>query len=844
MFFGRNRSQSVTLSNYNFRAKKFLNKRGLCDTCTFVDDGYKPAKFEYPEDQDWLKAKHRILLYPSSNEDKFLQRKMKNPVPRASGPRDDKDDDDFHMNFDWKGKRGSFGIFETTNLSGGRESVHPLRLLYPKTQENWMPNSTRNSQANIWIHNGDYSAYPHARRARASSGFMVNSKSMDYKPAKYDLEDDENDWLTSKHRILVYPSSSEEAFLRRKMTNPVPKAFGPRDVDVKKLPLDKRSYEWKGRRGSVGDYETNDVDKQNFYPLRLIYRKTSATSTEEVSNDNHSGEYFEGKDLGSKWRRYKCEEKEGQFGEYETVNYAPNGDIYPLRLWYSKSSENYVSADDGEESETDNPKLEKRCYEWKGKRGSIGDFETLAPSSSMSSIFPIRMLYPKPSSKLANSSSKTRSFNDMNNSQESEVTWNGSDGRTSKLDERCDGWKGKAKRGSLGLFETMCSSTKPVRRLLTSRSKSWPRSDIGRIIKIIKKKKKASRSRSICSRIENNIENEDIETSSGTISPLPSFHKDDAMDSESNIPVIRLTSSEKDLGDKPLMMPPPNKLEIPELEKRSYNWKGRRGSIGEFETIDSSQPTPVSSIYPLRMLYPKSRPPVCNRTKSTANYLNKSKKVKEKELPCKSSAYDVTFKDMCNAACELQPGDRSSITSSHFTTATGWDEDDQTSAGKTGSLCSIGSVDTSKLSCNIWPEKKDGMVVWTTDVETVRLPQLPNPKPENKLKSKEQRKNRGVSMWPTEVKTVDIPKKEKRKYKKKYSRHQKAKSFGGWKPATYDIPNPIADIKSKGIFAPVGLYSSKRATTGSKSGSLTAKKPIRKKGNTRCIRDRFWKQKY
>jgi len=513
-----------------------------------------------------------------------------------------------------------------------------------------------------------------------------------------------------------------------------------------------------------------------------------------------------------------------------------------LRLWYSKSSEYFQSGGGGEECESDNPKLEKRCYEWKGKRGSIGDFETFAPSSSTSSIFPIRMLYRKPSSKLSKSSSKRRSFNDMNNSKEWEITCNESEGMISKLDERCDGWKGKAKRGSLGLYETMCSSTKPVRRLLR-RSKSWPRSDKGWKIKNIKKKNKASRRRNICRRIENMKQNEDIETSSGTISPLPSFHKDDAMDSESNIPVIRLISSEEDLGDKPLMLPPP-KLEIPELEKRSYNWKGRRGSIGEFETIDSSQPIPVSSIYPLRMLYPKSRPPVSNRTKSTANfYLNKAKKAKKKEIPSKSSAYDEAFKDMCNAACELQPGDRSSITSSHFTTTTGWDEDDHTSVGKTGSLCSFGSVDTSKLSCKIWPEKKDGMVVWTPEAETVRLPQIPNPKPENKPNFKEQRKNRGLSMWPTEEEIVYSPKKETRKYKKKYSRHQKAKSFGGWKPAKYDIPNPIADIKRKGIFAPVGLYSSKRATTGSKSGSRKAKKPIRKKGNTRSIRDRFWKQK-
>jgi len=840
MFFGRSRSQSVT--NYNFRVKKLLNRRSLCDTCTFVDGEYKPAKFDYPEDQDWLKAKHRILLYPSSNEDKFLQRKIENPVPRATGPRDDKDDDDFYIeNFEWKGKRGSFGLFETNNLSG-RESVHPLRLLYPKAQENQTPNSMRNSRANIWFHNCDDSAYNHARRARATSGFLINSKFMDYEPAKYDLEDDENDWLTAKHRILVYPSSSEEAFLRRKMTNPVPKAFGPRDVDVKQLPLDKRSYDWKGRRGSVGDYETNDVDKQNFYPLRLIYRKTSTTKTEEVSNDDHSEDYFEGEHMGTQWRRYKCKEKEGEFGEYETVNYATNGDIYPLKLWYSKSTGNWLSADGGEESASNNPKLEERSYYWKGKRGSIGDFETIAPSSSMSNIFPIRMLYPKPSSKLSKSSSKRRNFNDMNNSQESENTLNGSDGRISEFDERCDGWKGKAKRGSLGLFETMYSSTKPVRRLLT-RSKSWPRSDQGRKIKHIKKKNRASRSRSICIRIENNKQDEDIETSSGTISPLPSIHKDDAMDSESNIPLIRLLSSEEDLGDKPLMPPPP-KLEIPKLEKRSYNWKGKRGSIGEFETIDLSQPTPVSSIYPLRMLYPKSRPPVSNRTKSTASYnLNKPKKVKKKELPCKSFAYDEAFKHMCNAARELQPRDRSSITSSHFTTATGWDEDDQTSVGKTGSLCSFGSVDTYKQSCNIWPEKKDGMVVWTTDVETVRLPQIPNPKPENKLKSKELRKKRAVSMWPTKEQSVLSPKNEKRKYKKNYSKRKKAKSYGGWKPATYDIPNPIADIKSNGIFAPVGLYSSKRATTGSKSGSRKAKKSTTKKGNTRCIRDRFWKQK-
>jgi len=849
-------------------------RKDLCSTCSFVDDEeFTPAHYDLNDDEDWLKSKHRILLYPSSNEEKFLKRKMVHPVPKATGPRDDKcDDDDYHVhNFDWKGKRGSFGLFETNDLAQ-RHNVHPLRLLYPKTPKNPRRNTMRNSLAFKRFHSTEHS--PHSRnitcKSKSDTRFDVK-RNNDYEPAKYDINDqDDNDWLKSKHRTLLYPSSSEEAFLKRKMSNPVPKAFGPRDVEEEELPSKDIKYNWKGKRGSVGDYETIDLDKNNIYPVRLMYPKTPNESKVELSNINDvsdswvdgtsSGklkrlnsidlnfecdqtsangkcESYESSETGVTKRRYKWKGMHGSLGDYEAVNNTCNGigSIYPLRLMYSKSEQalDLTSVDEDKKTSSTIPKLEKRSYDWKGKRGSIGDFETITPASSMSSIFPLRMLYPKSQPSSAHSSpSKSREKKKTNVSNKNRET---SKVKEPELEERSYDWKGK--RGSIGLFETVSASGNifPLRMMypktprLANHTRSCP---------ILKKSNegKKQKMRNSSKGLDNKPKYTYDSCASGSITPLDTYERHELSDdsthgSRSVLSVIKL-GSEGEVGSNSMVVPP--NLETPKVEKRTYYWKGKRGSIGEFETIDSSQPTPVSSIYPLRLLYPKSRAPASEWAQSTpANLSTKSLPARLRKSPSKSpgrwtiALHEVSGHPRQNAKwkkAEIENDDikknksseeklpQLAAYSSCATSGTRWSEDDLTSVGKSVSICSSESVTTYKRNDNIRPGSKTGTSAWRKVEETISLPTRPRANSKKKMKEKE------VSVRPKDDLAASLPKIPEVKSLKDNKPTQRRKTFsGGWTPAKYDIPDPIADIKKRGIYAPLGLYSSRGSRHRSKS---------------------------
>merc|ERR1712060_226185 len=184
------------------------------------------------------------------------------------------------------------------------------------------------------------------------------------------------------------------------------------------------SYDFKDKFESLGGYETLDVDKNNTYPLRLMYHKVTSKPVKsnlqtlddrslsfensEVCSEDKGDLYMDRYDKAFTKPRYKWRGMNGSLGDFEALGNASRGSTYPIKLWYSKNKKPIVdleSAADEKESLVNIPKLEKRNYYWKGKNGSIGDYETLAGS-----IFPVRMVHPKtrPNHPKLNSKTKER----------------------------------------------------------------------------------------------------------------------------------------------------------------------------------------------------------------------------------------------------------------------------------------------------------------------------------------------------------------------------------------------------------------------------------------------------
>jgi hypothetical protein len=345
------------------------------------------------------------------------------------------------------------------------------------------------------------------------------------------------------------------------------------------------------------------------------------------------------------------------------------------------------------------------------------------------------------------------------------------------------------------------------------------------------------------------------ESSSGAITPLESCDmnelSDDSTHKSSSLSVINLGSVHK-MGVNLVQQ----KLEISENEE-AYPGKGRSGSIGEFETIDLSQPSAVSSIYPLRLFYPKSRPPQTERSKSALDhhhFLNErpqSSRARTFRLragtlqsslldpPSSSGHWTIALHDVGNRLCKNEK-DKEPINNNHSdepknlppyvessswaTCATLWSEDDKTSVGKSASVCSSESVITFKGN-NIWPKNTQRSSLWPSEEWLPKLPMA---------KSKNTKNEHEVSLWPTEDQTTVLSKIPEVKSEKKSKTRPRSTTFTGkWKPAKYDIPDPIADIKKKGIFAPLGLYSS---SPGSRKKSNAKKKAKRiRVRSTNCI---------
>jgi len=737
---------------------------------------------------------------------------MVNLTTGAPGPTDGNcksDDDNFHFhNFDWKGRRGSLGVYETKDLTDWK-NVHPLRLLYPKRTKN----PSRNSVCNC------------DRKTKCKHHF---------KRAKYIYEDENKDWLKLKHRILLYPSSSEKSFLKRKMANPVPKALGPRDIDEYKLPFEYKKYDWKEMVESLGEYETADLDKNNIYPLRLMYPKKTQKPSEVIlpnleDFNSYDGKSYEEKSEWAMKRNLNCQKSEdctkseseelsdhnntdmvkpeykwkgmhGSLGDYEVPDSSSKRNTYPIRLMYSKSKKSVGNLRSLVKTKTRRaviPKLEERCYNWKGKRGSIGDYETQTSSSGMSSIFPIRMYYPKtriscsfPRISTVGSRQRTKgrtpcSINDIfpprtlypktkptsltsnrhkaktrkdravlrNNDEKSDVN-------VQQCDERCYDWKGR--RGSFGLYETKnLSSMGGIFPLRLCYPKVQPLQEVSdwppkKSKSIEKEQSKNSRKKM---HRHTNFLDKDGEFSTSGMSSFSSQWMDE-----------RRKNSES--GTQDFLI----KLEMSEREK-SHNERGKRDCVDEFVNIDS---LPV----------------------------NENGKVK----------------DIGETGNKPQLGVVSSCDSSQRTTVTGWSEDDLTSMER-GSFSSNGSGFGFIGKISSFSENHQGNLCDAKEVDTA----LP-------LGFSKKTKQQRVCMWSSEDETSSlsrIPKVKSQKNKQHKSERRRAFS-DGWKPAKYDIPDEITEIKNNGIYAPIGLYSTRRTKTCSKR-KRKRKKIGRQAPNSKCV---------
>jgi len=156
--------------------------------------------------------------------------------------------------------------------------------------------------------------------------------------------------------------------------------------------------------------------------------------------------------------------------------------------------------------------------------------------------------------------------------------------------------------------------------------------------------------------------------------------------------------------------------------------------------------------------------------------------------------------------------------SSQITVFTTWSDDDLTSKEHSVPLSS-----NDGFGNNLQLEYIDENLFYTQDDETALLPQIPVPK-------YEENKQQGISMWPSESEE-SISKLSERKIrnrKNKQPSKSRQKTFKSspevWKPAKYNIADPVAEIKGKGIFSPRGLYPRRGSNKVSKRRNRVGRK--------------------
>merc|ERR1719397_1238535 len=289
------------------------------------------------------------------------------------------------------------------------------------------------------------------------------------------------------------------------------------------------------------------------------------------------------------------------------------------------------------------------------------------------------------------------------------------------------------------------------------------------------------------------------------------------------------------------------KIKLPRFRKASYNWKGKRGSIGAFETIDASKKKTIGSIYPLRMLYPKT-PTTRGKNPPKKSPLPKSlsdRRINLQESDWESAQYEISApiaeskmeggnqpKDIYTGLtqsiiiddepiwgrrqCRSQPttrrGSRSTISRSTTTS-----EDEPTSMMIREPLMKDKVPKFRKTSYN-WKGKRGSMGAFeTTDAS---------------------KKKTWGSIYPERMMYPKTPKarpsrygRNKRPLQKSFSDWQLKLKESDWKPANYVIPDPVSDIKSKGVNPPKNLYSGSDVHMSSKKDWVKAmmKPPLPKK---------------
>jgi len=728
-----------TESDNNFRVTPSAEKKGVLGSCSLVDgQRWGSNTINSKRGRKGCNSSISQFYSPKPRVETFTKGKTVSPVPQTSGPKDKKSDDHFDIpQFDSKGKKGSFGVYETKNFAR-QGTIYPWRLIYRKT---WKKGKLKKVDGNEEF-------------AKTRNKFL---------PAKYDLDEDGKDWLKSKHRILLYPSSSEESFMKRKLANPVPKATGPRNIGDKKLPIWSVSYDLKDRFDSLGGYETLDVDKSNTYPLRLMYPKATwkpVKSNLQTLNDRAlnfensevctgdesdkyidwtdmtftkpqykwSDKYIDRNDMTLKKPQYKWRGMNGSLGDYEAPVNASRGTTYPIRLWYSKSKKSVVNLESdvlAKESSLDTPKLKKRHYYWKGRNGSMGDYETMRGC-----IFPLRMIHPKTRLTHSQLGSKTK--------------------------------------------ERRKTKVQKVRAPFRSISDIFPK-------KTLYPTRTAKTSNlSTCKTKAENL----------TKWPSTTRTKSDAR--------------------------------ISMHKEKCYRWKGKRGGSRPCKTESSSL---TESLQRRRLPCSETRlnPYVshrrhngrnCSATKNKQSLVSSPKSIqKQSELRNKNIEVSNSFipplssqimgresKDRrSQAEPELAVQQQLSPRSSQHTVFTTWSDDDLTSKEHSVSISSNEGFGT-----YFQQEYINENSLHTHEDETASLPQIPMPKYEKKWQ--------GVSMLPSEGEELitTLSERKLRNGKTEQSSKSRKKTLKPspevWKPAKYNIPDPVAEIKERGIFSPRGLY--------------------------------------
>jgi len=228
-----------------------------------VSEGFTPAKYDWDQTSHWLNAKHRILLYPSADEERFSKRKLANPVERASGPRDVSNAKIEKRSYRWKGRDGSYGGYETASLD--KKSVYAERLTYPKT-----PSVT--SSCGRWSRQST---------PRVSTSIII---------------DDERSWGTRQCKSQPTTPFGSQYTISRSTTisedDPSSRSLKESFLKIKVPKIRKMSYNWKGKRGSIGNFETIDPSKKktfaSIYPVRMMYPKTPKTPKTKSRNEKRS----------------------------------------------------------------------------------------------------------------------------------------------------------------------------------------------------------------------------------------------------------------------------------------------------------------------------------------------------------------------------------------------------------------------------------------------------------------------------------------------------------------------------------------------------------------------------